>query len=136
MRILCVGEILWDVIDGAEHLGGAPLNFAAHAQKLGHEVFPLSAVGDDDRGHRALQLISARGISTEFIRILPGKPTGTAEVELDLDGKPTFRIVRPAAYDFVDLSFHDIQQLAGLNPQWIYFGTLFHLSGHALASTL
>jgi fructokinase len=136
MRILCVGEILWDVIGAAEHLGGAPLNFAAHAQKLGHEVYPLSAVGDDERGHRALELISARGISAEYIRVLSGKPTGTAEVELDLDGKPTFEIVRPAAYDFVSLSSIDLQNIVNLQPQWVYFGTLYHMSAHAMTSTL
>jgi fructokinase len=136
MRILSVGEILWDVIGQTEHLGGAPLNFAAHAQKLGHEVYPLSGVGDDERGHRALELIRERGISTEFIRVLSGKPTGTAEVELDLDGKPTFRIVRPAAYDFVELSASELQAIAKLDPQWVYFGTLFHTSSAALLSTL
>lgn len=136
MRILSVGEILWDVIGQSEHLGGAPLNFAAHAQKLGHEVFPLSAVGDDARGHLALEMIRSRGISTEFIRVLAGKPTGTAEVELDLDGKPTFRIVRPAAYDFVELSTSDIHEFVRLDPQWIYVGTLFHTSSAVLASTL
>jgi fructokinase len=136
MRILSVGEILWDVIGQNEHLGGAPLNFAAHTQKLGHEVFPLSAVGDDERGHRAIELIRACGISTEFIRILPGKPTGTAEVELDMDGKPTFRIIRPVAYDFVDLAASEIHALVELDPQWVYVGTLFHTSSTALASTL
>jgi fructokinase len=136
MRILSVGEILWDVIGQSEHLGGAPLNFAAHAQKLGHQVFPLSAVGDDARGHRALELIRERGISSEFIRVIAGKPTGTAEVELDLEGKPTFRIVRPAAYDFVELSESDLESLVKLDPQWIYVGTLFHTSSAALASTL
>jgi fructokinase len=136
MRILSVGEILWDVIGQAEHLGGAPLNFAAQAQKLGHEVFPLSAVGDDERGHRALEMIRGRGISTEFIRVLKDKPTGTAEVELDLDGKPTFRIVRPVAYDFVELSARDLQALVQLDPQWVYLGTLFHTSSAALNSTL
>ncbi len=136
MRILSVGEILWDVIGPTEHLGGAPLNFAAHAQKLGHEVFPLSAVGDDERGHRVLKLIRERGISTQFIRVLSDKPTGTAEVELDWDGKPTFRIVRPAAYDFVDLSDSDLQAITKLDPQWVYVGTLFHTSSAALDSTL
>ena len=136
MRILSVGEILWDVIGQTEHLGGAPLNFAAHAQKLGHEVFPLSAVGDDERGLRALELIRRRGISTDFIRVLPGKPTGTAEVELDLDGKPAFRIARPAAYDFLELSGTDIARIAALAPHWIYLGTLFHTSAAALAATL
>jgi fructokinase len=136
MRILCIGEILWDVIGQAEHLGGAPLNFAAHVQKLGHEVYPLSAVGDDDRGHRALDQLRERGIRTDFVRVLPGKSTGTAEVELDLDGKPTFVIVRPAAYDFIDLSASDLARFAQLKPDWIAYGTLYHMSAQALASTM
>lgn len=136
MRILCIGEILWDVIGAAEHLGGAPLNFAAHAQKLGHEVYPLSAVGNDERGHRALERLRQRGISTDFVRVLPDKPTGTAEVELDLDGKPTFVIVRPAAYDFIDLTEADLRKLRKLQPEWISCGTLYHTSGQALASTM
>ena len=103
MRIVSVGEILWDVIGENEYLGGAPLNFAAHAQKLGHEVYPLSGVGADKRGRRALDLLKARGMSTEFVQVLKDRPTGTAEVELDMEGKPTFRIVRQVAYDFVDL---------------------------------
>jgi len=136
MRILSVGEVLWDVIGPTEHLGGAPLNFAAHAHKLGHEVFLLSAVGDDERGRRALELIRERGISTDFIRVLPDQRTGIAEVELDLAGKPTFTIVRPAAYDFVELSAQDVQAITELNPEWICFGSLYHTSSHALASTL
>lgn len=136
MRILSVGETLWDVIGPTEHLGGAPLNFAAHAQKLGHEVFLLSAVGDDQRGRRAMEMIRGRGISTDFIRVLPDQPTGTAEVELDLEGKPTFSIVRPAAYDFVELSARDVQTISELNPEWVCFGSLYHMSSHTLSSTL
>ena len=66
VRIVSVGEILWDVIGENEYLGGAPLNFAAHAQKLGHEVYPLSGVGADARGRKALDLLKARGMSAEF----------------------------------------------------------------------
>lgn len=135
MRIVSVGEILWDVIGDTEYLGGAPLNFAAHAQKLGHEVFLVSAVGDDERGHRALDRLRQRGISTEFIQVLPDKNTGTAEVELDGEGKPMFRIVRPAAYDFVQLTAVRLKRLAEIEPNWIYFGTLYHMARHALAST-
>src|SRR5208283_30583 len=82
VRIVSVGEILWDVIGENEYLGGAPLNFAAHARHLGHEVFLLSAVGKDDRGRRALEHLRERGISTEFVQELPGKNTGIAEVDL------------------------------------------------------
>ncbi len=135
MRIVSVGEILWDVIGENEYLGGAPLNFAAHSQKLGHEVYPLSAVGDDVRGRKALDLLKARGMSTEFIQVLPDKPTGTAEVELDMAGKPSFRIMRQVAYDFVDLTNRELKRIAELQPDWIYLGTLYHMSPHSLAST-
>jgi len=136
MRIVSVGEILWDVIGEREYLGGAPLNFAAHARQLGHEVFLLSAVGEDDRGRGALESLRQRGISAEFVQVLRGKNTGIAEVELDTSGIPTFRIVRPAAYDFVDLTAAQLQRIAELRPPWIYFGTLYHMSGQALVSTL
>ena len=135
MRIVSVGEILWDVIGENEYLGGAPLNFAAHAQKLGHEVFPLSGVGADKRGRKALELLKDRGMSTEFVQVLPDRPTGTAQVELDMEGKPTFRIVRSVAYDFVDLSDQELKRIAELQPDWIYLGTLYHTSTQALAST-
>ena len=136
MRIISVGEILWDVIGDREYLGGAPLNFAAHARQLGHEVFLLSAVGEDERGRRALASLRERGVSVEFVQVLRGKNTGTAEVELDSEGKPMFRIVRPAAYDFVELSPAQLRRIARLQPDWIYFGTLYHMSAVALASTL
>ncbi len=136
MRIVSVGEILWDVIGATEYLGGAPLNFAAHARKLGHEVFMISAVGQDERGRRALQNLDRCGISTEFVQVLPGKNTGTAEVELDADGKPMFRIVRPAAYDFVELAAPQLKRIAEIQPDWIYFGTLYHMAKQTLASTL
>jgi fructokinase len=136
LRIVTVGEILWDVIGEQEYLGGAPLNFAAHAQKLGHQAFLVSAVGDDDRGRRTLDRLEQLGLSAEFVQVLHGRDTGTAQVELDCEGKPTFRIVRPAAYDFVTLTKGQLQQIAELQPDWIYFGTLYHMSGQTLDSTL
>jgi fructokinase len=136
MRIVSVGEILWDVIGNREYLGGAPLNFAAHARQLGHEVCLLSAVGEDGRGRRALDCLEERGISNQFVQALRGKNTGIAEVELDAEGKPMFRIVRPAAYDFVDLTAAELERIAKLQPQWIYLGTLYHMSAQAMASTL
>jgi fructokinase len=136
LRIVTVGEILWDVIGEREYLGGAPLNFAAHAQKLGHEAFLVSAVGDDERGRRTLDSLRQWGLAPEFVQALHGKDTGTAQVELDCEGKPTFRIVRPAAYDFVTLTKGQLRSISELQPDWIYFGTLYHMSSQALDSTL
>jgi fructokinase len=135
VRIISIGEILWDVIGTREHLGGAPLNFAVHAQTLGHEVFLVSGVGDDNRGRHALASLRHRGMSTEFVQVLHGRNTGTAEVELDTDGKPAFRIIRPAAYDFVALTELQLQRMATLGAHWIYFGTLYNNTRQGLAST-
>ena len=47
LRIVSIGEVLWDVFDNSEKLGGAPFNFAVHASRLGHKIAFVSAVGDD-----------------------------------------------------------------------------------------
>ena len=52
MNILSFGEILWDIYPEKRRIGGAPLNFAAHMARHGHNTFMLSAVGwrSDIRG--------------------------------------------------------------------------------------
>ncbi|MGB7191421.1 MAG: carbohydrate kinase [Acidobacteriaceae bacterium] len=124
MRILSIGEVLWDVIGGREFLGGAPLNFSVSAQRLGNEVAFVSAVGADDRGRLALQSIEAQGLSAEWIETLPGYPTGTAVASMDASGSAIFQIIRPVAYDFLSAGEAVFNQLVELRPDWIYFGTL------------
>ncbi len=124
MRILSVGELLWDVFPDSERLGGAAFNFSAHARRLGHEVWFLSAVGRDERGRAALERAAAIGLPAEYIRSVPDAPTGTVTVRLDAEGKPAFTIHRPAAYDFVEIGSEALAALAALRPEWIYHGTL------------
>ena len=138
MRLVSVGEILWDVIGDQEHLGGAPFNLAAHASRLGHEVALVSAVGRDRRGDAALALARALGLSTRFIGTTGERPTGAVTVTLDPGGQPDYVIHRPAAYDFASLDAAAQEEIAALRPQWITFGTLHALApaGRALLATL
>jgi fructokinase len=136
MNILSSGEVLWDVFGDAEHLGGAALNFAAHAKILGHSVSFISAVGDDPRGRRVLARMEAMGLPTRFVGEVKDYPTGIVTVNLDAAGQPHFTIHRPAAYDFPELSEADLRELASQRPDWIYFGTLFQMSPQAKALTL
>ena len=135
MRIVGIGEILYDVFPDAERLGGASFNFAAHACRLGHEVLFLSAVGEDERGRRALAEVRALGLSTEFIRVVPGVETGIVSVEVDQAGQPSFTIHRPAAYDQFPLSTPDLDTIASFDPDWVYFGTLHPAHPYAKALT-
>ena len=131
MKIVSIGEVLWDVIGDKEHLGGAPFNFAAHAKKLGHDVYFVSAVGCDERGDRVLECMARMGLSTRFVRRVEGHATGAASVILDTEGRPSFGIHRPAAYDFPDLTAADLAGLLSPAPDWIYFGTLFLMGPQA-----
>jgi fructokinase len=125
VKIIAIGEVLWDVIGQEEHLGGAPFNLAAHAKRLGHEVQFISAVGHDVRGNRILERMSEMGLSTRFVRRVDGHPTGAVTASLDSTGQPGFIIHRPAAYDFTELSATDLDELLSSKPDWICFGTLF-----------
>jgi fructokinase len=135
MKIVSIGEVLWDVIEGQEYLGGAPFNFAAHLRRLSHSVFFVSGVGRDQRGERVLQKMAELGLSTEYVCRVEEAATGWVEVTLDPGGQPHFIIHRPAAYDFARLSEMKLQRLASERPDWIYFGTLMQMSPQAKGLT-
>ena len=130
MKVISIGEVLWDIIDDREHLGGASFNFAAHLQKLGHQVSFISAVGDDERGRRILERMTQMGLSTRYVRVDREHATGIVTVTLT-DGQPHFVLHRPAAYDFPQLTASDWDDLLSQSIDWIYFGTLLHMSSVA-----
>ena len=124
MRIVCFGEILWDVAGGVEYLGGAPLNFASCMTRLGNEAVLLSAVGRDDRGEKALHWMKESGLDIELVETKSLHRTGVAVVSTDQSGNTNFVIERPAAFDFINLGGPTLSRLVEFSPQWIYFGTL------------
>jgi fructokinase len=136
MKIVSIGEVLWDILPSTEHLGGAPFNFVWHAHNLGHEVCFVSAVGDDPYGNQALEQIAESALSTRFIRRVHDYPTGTVTVATDSLGLSHYAIHRPAAYDSPALSPAEFDALLSPAPDWIYFGTLQQMSAPAHALTL
>jgi fructokinase len=128
VRIVSIGEVLWDVIGNEEYLGGAALNFAAHAGRLGHTVFFVSAVGKDERGRRVQARMAEMGLTTRYVHVLDTHPTGVVTVELDAAGQPKFTLHHPAAYDAPELADRELAELLSPEPDWIYFGTLFQMS--------
>src|SRR5712671_3547671 len=127
MKLISIGEILWDVIGGQEHLGGAPLNLSVHASRLGHDVSLVSAVGADQRGDRALEAMSGLGLSIGCVQRLDEWPTGIVTVTVAGDGQPEFEIHRPAAYDSIKLDKSALERLATWDPDWVCFGTLLSM---------
>src|SRR5579872_4151778 len=127
MRLISIGEILWDVIGGQEHLGGALLNLSVHAARLGHEVTLVSAVGADQRGDRALEAMSGLGLSIGCVQRSQEWPTGIVTVTVGDGRQPAFEIHRPAAYDSMKLDGSALERLAARDPDWSCFGTLLSM---------
>ena len=130
MKIVSVGEVLFDVVGQEEHLGGAPFNFAAHLKRLGHTVFFVSAAGQDERGDRVFERMAGLGLTSRYVARIKDHPTGIATVALGADGQPRFTIHHPVAYDFAALSEAELRELQSEHPDWIYYGTLFQMSPH------
>ena len=135
MKIISIGEVLWDIFGDSEKLGGAPFNFAVHASRLGHDVTFVSAVGDDARGRAALRRVNDLRLRPDFIRIAQGEGTGTVPVRVDSAGQPDFTIHRPAAYDALRLDDAALPRLAARQPEWMYFGTLHQVEPTSRAET-
>ncbi|HLP14993.1 MAG TPA: carbohydrate kinase [Bacteroidota bacterium] len=102
MKIICVGEVLWDLLPSGMFLGGAPFNVACDLHQLGCATTMISRVGDDDSGRRVIDVMRARGMDRRFIQTDPVLPTGVVHVRLDAKGMPQFTIDRPAAWDAIE----------------------------------
>jgi fructokinase len=103
MKILCFGEIIWDIFPKHNALGGAPLNFCAHAVKNGAEGYLISAVGNDELGRQALSEISKMRIDNRYIST-NSLPTGNCVVGEDEKGFPAYSIAQNCAYEQLILS--------------------------------
>jgi fructokinase len=101
-RVVGLGEILWDILpDGSRHLGGAPMNVAVHAQALGCTAAVISAVGDDELGREAVELLTRQHqLDVAAVQILADRPTGAVDVRL-ADGQPTYEFRADVAWDFL-----------------------------------
>ena len=103
MKLASFGEILWDIFESERHIGGAPLNIAAHAALYGFDSYLISAVGDDDLGADALDTVTRLGINPDFMTTKVGINTGRCIVTLDAAGMPKYKIDERSSHDEIDL---------------------------------
>ncbi len=102
-KVICFGEILWDVFPGGEKIGGAPLNVALRLKSLGIATTIVSKIGKDQLGKRLIDFIHQQGIGTEYIQQDAQFETGKVNVTLDQNGAASYEIAYPAAWDKIDL---------------------------------
>lgn len=104
MKLLSFGEVLFDIFENDALIGGAPLNFAAHAAVLGLDAYLMSAVGDDEYGIKALSEIDGLGVKCDFVKTLQEWETGKCIVTLDEHAIPSYNLLDNVAYDHIPYS--------------------------------
>ncbi len=104
-KIICFGEVLFDVLPSKAIPGGAPMNVARHFERLGMDVTLVSRVGSDQNGVRLTNFLSKSGLNTTFVQVDPALPTSEVVVKLDENNTATYEIKKPVAWDNIEL--HD-----------------------------
>lgn len=98
-NVIGIGEVLWDLLPRGAQMGGAPANFAYHAQSLGARAGVVTRVGSDQLGRDICQRLEAMGMPLDLVQVDERAPTGTVSVELEGDGVPRFTIHEQVAWD-------------------------------------
>lgn len=97
MKVIGMGEALWDVLPDGKKIGGAPANFAYHVKQFGLDSCAVSAIGEDALGTELVEKFDAKQLNYLLDRV--PYPTGTVQVTLDAEGVPQYEIKENVAWD-------------------------------------
>jgi len=101
-KVVCFGEILWDLLPDKSLPGGAPMNVAYHLKKLGTNPALLTKIGLDDYGKKLVEILSTNGLSTEFFQMDYDHSTGLVYAKPNEHNEVVYDIVFPSAWDFIE----------------------------------
>ena len=121
-KVVCFGEILWDILPHSSEPGGAPMNVAYHLQKLGKNPALITRVGFDDMGEKLVNICSGYGICTDYFQIDYEVPTGKVYADFKEQNEVLYNIVKPVAWDFIQWEDDFIPLLQ--NAEYLVFGSL------------
>src|SRR5215210_114574 len=121
-QVACFGEVLWDLLPSGALPGGAPMNVAYHLKKLGSNPVMLSKIGTDEYGRGLVDMLSANGISTDYLQVDYTYPTGLVYANPNEHNEVVYDIVFPSAWDFIEWQdeFNEVMQ----QTQFFVYGSL------------
>ena len=121
-KIVCFGEVLFDVFPTHRKIGGAPLNVGLRMASLGIDTQIISRIGQDEIGKELLDFVSQNGVSTDSIQVDNTFATGEVLVKLDEKGSASYTINYPVAWDKIEAT-PEAQSVVA-NADALVFGSL------------
>ena len=107
-KVLCIGELLWDMIPTGKMVGGAPFNVAYHLKKFGTQSIIATRVGQDTDGQELIDFVKNQNIDTSFIQLDDTYPTSRVDVIYDDKEGIKYDIVKPVAWDFMSAADYNL----------------------------
>ena len=102
-KVVCFGEVLWDLFPDGKKLGGAPLNVALRMKSWGINSQMISSVGNDSLGKEIISHIKKQGLDPKYIQISEEFDTGIVTVTLNQHGSASYEINHPVSWDKIEL---------------------------------
>ena len=121
-KIICFGEVLFDVFPTHRKIGGAPLNVALRLASLGIDAQIISRIGNDEIGKELLHFIEQNGVATDTIQVDENLSTGEVIVQLNDKGSASYTINYPVAWDKIDCGPEE--EILVKKADALVFGTL------------
>lgn len=133
-KIICFGEVLFDVFPTHRKIGGAPLNVALRMASLGIDAQIISRIGNDEIGKELLHFIEQNGVATDSIQLDEKLSTGEVIVQLNNKGSASYTINYPVAWDKIDCGPEE--EILVKKADALVFGTLVCRDSVSRASLL
>ena len=121
-RVICYGEVLWDILPSGEVPGGAPMNVAYHLHKLSKDPGVITRVGNDDKGKKLMAIFSSYGVCTDFFQVDNDHETGIVYALPNEHNEVVYDIVMPVAWDFIEWKENYSEVVS--NADFFVFGIL------------
>lgn len=121
-KVICFGEVLWDLLPSGKVAGGAPMNVAFHLNNFGYPASLISRIGHDPNGWELMKFLKDKGIDTDLVQTDNFYPTSTVKVILGALGSPSYEIVQPVAWDYLNVSLRNTKAVEAAKA--IVYGSL------------
>ncbi|MCM4155470.1 carbohydrate kinase [Gramella sp. AN32] len=100
-KVVCFGEVLWDLLPSGKEIGGAPLNVALRLNSLNISTTIISRVGNDEHGRKLVEYLESKGLNS-LIQEDSIYNTGLVDVKINDSGNASYEIQYPAAWDHIE----------------------------------
>ena len=121
-RVICFGEVLWDILPSGAVPGGAPMNVTYHLHKQGKDPALITRIGDDEKGKQLKEIFSRFGVRTDYFQVDKEHETGKVFAFPNERNEVVYDIVKPVAYDFI--AWDDTYENLVSDAEYFVFGSL------------